>query len=187
MAKTWPKKGMRSDPFVDALAARRVLRDCYIAKQELSETESGARWRLRWFAAVTLLRTVGHVLKLVDGKRSPFLKEATEAAWDRWKSAPQLHIVFFEFIKRERDFALKEYELGSAVAVPPTEIHTHQLAHPILFGSRLVMQVDLVREAITWWETELEDIEADARSRRLSYRGTHPRAFHKKCRTKTKQ
>ena len=78
MARTWGRKRrgklVRNDPFtkVDALAARRVLRDAYRARNELAkafESDVAATHRLRWVTVITLLRAVGHALDSVDVRR----------------------------------------------------------------------------------------------------------------------
>jgi hypothetical protein len=67
--------------------------------------------RLHWVAAVALVRAVGHVLDKVDGT-SPAVKSAARAAFTRWKSSAPEHEIFREFIERERNTILKEYEFN---------------------------------------------------------------------------
>ena len=88
-------------------AARRVLADC---KAALEMLEDERRWRVGWVGALALLRAVGHVLRNVDG-RTPRAQAAINAAYDSWKAKPE-HLVFREFIERERNNILKEYRLS---------------------------------------------------------------------------
>ena len=138
MAQTWARKRRGkpalNDPFtkVDALAARRVLRDAYRARHELAKafkSEGAATRRLRWVAVITLLRAVGHALDNVDGRRSSAMKEAAKAAWTRWR----------EFIKRERDVVLKEYRFTTArVAGVGEPVKAIESTGPSLFCSLVI-------------------------------------------------
>jgi hypothetical protein len=133
MAETWAKnrrgKALRSDPFtkIDALAARRVLRDAYRARQDLAQafrSNNVTARRLRWgVTTVTLLRPVGHALDSIDTRRSPVMKQAARTVWKRWQDAPFHHLIFHEFIKRERDVVLKEFRFTEG-RVMASEGHT---------------------------------------------------------------
>ena len=74
-----------------ALHARLVYSDAEEAASRLEATlAQGGNWRIDWFAAVGLLRTIGHVLVNVDkpsGIRYPL----------------PAHPIFSQFIKPERD------------------------------------------------------------------------------------
>ena len=119
MAQTWGRKRrgelVRNDPNtkVDALAARRVLRDAYRARQELAkafQSDVVTTHRLRWVTVITLLRAVGHALDSVDVRRSLSMKEAAKAGWTRWRQNPLHHLIFHEFIKRERDLQRPQWK-----------------------------------------------------------------------------
>jgi hypothetical protein len=178
MATTWSRKKVEPNTRVDALAARRVLRDCYRSHNELKQANDGSEWRLRWLTTLTLLRSVGHVLNSIDAKRSPFLKSAIKAAWKRWARAESQHLIFREFIKHERDLVLKEYKLGESLVVPSEGAVTHSVNRPVFFGARLVEQPELVREAIEWWETQLTEIEEEAHVRLREHRMHQPSRRH---------
>ena len=47
--------------------ARQVLDDCELALEFLEQATTDQIWRVHWFAAVALIRTVGDVLDKVDG------------------------------------------------------------------------------------------------------------------------
>ena len=58
-----------------AYTARRILRDCHWAIRTLPTGDlNQAPGRQSWFAAVTLLRAVGHGLKNEDATRSAYLR-----------------------------------------------------------------------------------------------------------------
>ena len=112
MADTWTRirhgKRKRNNRFTksDALAARRILRDVYRAKNEFLEalaSDNLVQIRLRWITTITLLRSVGHLLKNVDTLRSSALANSVEAAWNRWNNSPLCHLIYHDFIKKERD------------------------------------------------------------------------------------
>jgi hypothetical protein len=171
MAETWARnrRGKRrlDDRYtkVDALAARRVLRDAYRARHELSEafqSENVATRRLRWVTAITLLRAVGHALDSVDVKRSPVLKQAAKDAWTRWKNAPFHNLIFHEFIKLERDVLLKEYrftERRVVVGEPESEPETIGATTILFIGDRTYSPLEAIDAALAWWESEIANIE----------------------------
>jgi hypothetical protein len=174
MAQTWARKRrgklVRNDPFtkVDALAARRVLRDAYRARQELAkafQSDTAATRRLRWVAVITLLRAVGHALDSVDVRRSPAMKEAAKAAWTRWRQNPFHHLIFHEFIKRERDVVLKEYRFTTgrmAVGEGVKAIGSIGPSTVLVIGDRPYSALEAVDAALAWWEAEISQIEHEA-------------------------
>jgi len=184
MAQTWPRKRrekpVRIDPLADALAARRVLRDAYRARHELAKAFQSDRTdthRLRWVTVITLLRAVGHALDSVDVRRSRAMKEAAKAAWTRWHQNPLHHLIFHEFIKRERDVVLKEYRLTSrrvaALGEPVNAIPSIGASTVFLIGGRSYSALGAIDAALEWWEAEISQIEHEAGSgnqpdRRLS-------------------
>src|SRR5687768_12740911 len=111
MAKTWPTnrqrrtRSDRNDVFArsDAIAARRVLRDVHIGLRELNTAQSDSEWRLRWVSIVTLLRSVGHVLDKVDGRRSTHLEQAVSEVWTEIKENRKDNRIYFQFIEMERN------------------------------------------------------------------------------------
>lgn len=175
MADTWPRtrrgKKKRNDPYTkyDALAARRVLRDAYRARNEFSRALSSnnlAEIRLRWITATTLLRTVGHVLERVDSSRSLMLATAIKAAWNRWDRHRFHHFIFHEFIKKERDTILKEYRatIFSPISEKVQSNENPSLYTAILVGDTSYSPLGAINSSIQWWETELGKIESEARN-----------------------
>ena len=174
MAQTWARnrhgKPLRGNRFtkVDALAARRVLRDAHRANQELAKSfESGAvaTQRLRWVTVVTLLRVVGHALENVDARRSISMKLAVKRAWTRWRQTPLHHLIFHEFIKRERDVLLKEYRFTAARVTAGESIEATEIVGAsavLLIGDRSYRALEVIDAALAWWEAEITAIEDDA-------------------------
>src|SRR5687768_8643647 len=104
-------------------AARDVLEDAREAVAELIDGLQGRLWRRRWFAAVALLRAVGHVLDKVDGKRSTKYRAAIDAEWPKLQKEP-----LFDFLDAERDNIIKQYRhsAGQGVTIywdKPAEYH----------------------------------------------------------------
>lgn len=159
----------RNDPLgatADTIAARRVLRDCHFALQELQAAAEGREWRLRWVTVITLLRAVGHVLGKVDGERSTYLAAAIKSHWTRVKAAPGGHVIFHDFIERERNTILKEYETSERLVASVDGDRQFGL----LIGTHIVKPLVAVRQAIGWWERLLTEIEEDAQRMRTAER-----------------
>ncbi|HLQ90730.1 MAG TPA: hypothetical protein VK148_11910 [Xanthobacteraceae bacterium] len=141
-----------------------ALRDCYRAFHELKSAEDGAQFRLRWITVIVLLRAVGHVLEKVDARRSPILHDAVTAAWARLRANRYANLIFFEFIERERNLVLKEYEFDGNVIMTSAGDSPLSARHAMRVGDRVIYQLDLLSEALRWWEGHLGDIEGDAES-----------------------
>ena len=168
-------------------AARRVLGDCEAALSMLDDEEDERRWRVLWAGAMALLRTVGHVLRNVDGADSE-VRSAVDAAWARWKGDRSKNAVFWEFIQKERNNILKEYrfsvldsaEVGLGLVVTRGDqdsgsVVSHET--PVALGENLFRPLmdgfgmgedarDVYGEALQWWDTELAGIEAASGSKR---------------------
>ena len=128
---------------------------------------SGQDWVLHWAASVSLLRTVGHALRIVDAKQSPAHRQAIDEAWEVWRAGKGELEIFWLFIQEERHAILKEFELhaGRWVTVhlggAPTEYTYPFMGHEEFAGKT---QPEMVRDAIHWWETQLTRIEASIAS-----------------------
>lgn len=164
MARTWrprgKKRGPAPDPEVDALSGRRVLRDCYIARRRFQSAKSHIDRRLSWVLSVALLRTVGHVVRNVDGARSVYLKEAVRERYLHWKAEPFQHLIFHEFIEKERNNTLKEYRMDSAVVAGTEEADIPESY--LLVGDLTLTPDQALGEAIAWWEHQLDAVEDGA-------------------------
>ena len=161
-------------------AARRVLGDCEAALNMLEDEEDERRWRVLWAGAMALLRTVGHVLRNVDGADAS-VHRVVDAAWGRWKADRSSNAVFWEFIEEERNNILKEYrfsvldsaEVGLVVVAREDEDSGHPVQDEAVFspGENLFRPLvdgfgtgedarDVYGEALQWWDAELSRIEA---------------------------
>lgn len=161
------------------VVARRVLGDCHMALNMLDDEEDEQRWRVLWAGAMALLRTVGHVLRKVDGADERVGK-AVDAAWNRWKGDRSSNAVFWEFIEEERNNILKEYRfsvLDSASVGLVVSSHADHasgglasdetlvslgdnLFRPLIEGFRMGEDArDVYDDALRWWDVELSHIE----------------------------
>ena len=161
--------------------ARKVLSDCEIALEMLENEEDLERWRVVWAGAMALLRAVGHVLAKEDG-RNPKLHPFVDAAYRRWKDDRVANQIFWNFIEEERNNILKQYHFNiypmdqtDVIVIPDTEnigtdessptpkvfSITGSLYRPIVDGFCEGDDArDVYREALEWWKTELNAIEA---------------------------
>ena len=160
-------------------AAREALEDCRGALAELVDGVQGRQWRRRWITCVVLLRAVGHVLDNVDGGRDAKLRRAVDNWWKNLKATKPEPLVFWAFIEEERNAILKEYQTraGQGVTIqlsgielnlrtgeqksdPPKPAIYHYTINTGPFAGR--GQRELLHEAIVWWDTQLNAIDADA-------------------------
>jgi hypothetical protein len=161
--------------------ARLALQDCEAALQDLRAGPTGYLWRTRWAAAVALLRSVGHVLDRVDKKTSPQLERAVDVAYAELQSTKPEPVIYWEFIKRERDNLLKEYrtEARQAIVFRPGTAHlnlrtgeqTSSPSGPTTYEHYMESGPfagqdprDVVASAIHWWRGYLDAIDAKVTS-----------------------
>ena len=147
--------------------ARMVLEDCKGALSDFKDGLQGAEWRRHWMLCVILLRVVGHVLDKVDGKANPQLGKIVDGEYERLKKSKPNPSIFWEFIDQERNNLIKLYETSAGQGVttkmgavgtselPETEYHYFINSGP--FQGR--DQRDMIREAISWWENHLNNID----------------------------
>lgn len=93
------------------------------------------------------------------------MKQAVKANWKRWQDAPFHHLIFHQFIKRERDVVLKEYRFTEARVTPGEGDgagETVSAATIILIGDRSYSALEAVDAALAWWETEIAKVEDEA-------------------------
>ena len=162
--------------------AREVLSDCKIALEILEEEQDLQRWRIHWAAAVALIRAVGHVLDKVDGG-DPDIKNVASKYFKSWKKLGPAHEIFREFIEKERNNILKEYQFGIhpneevgmviQVGLEPVsggkrinvgEIFNigENIYRPLLDSYREGDDArDVLSEAIDWWEIQLDLIDEE--------------------------
>lgn len=147
------------------LNARVVLQDCRDAINELNNDIQGSVWRRKWTTAVILLRTIGHVLESVDSKISAHHKVAIEEAHKQINNSKHDNLIFFEFIKKERDLIVKEYKTSAGQGVTvyvgfgdnKSTVVNHYLINSGPFEGQ--DQRDVLREAVKWWEEYLDNVD----------------------------
>jgi len=157
-------------------AAREALEDCRGAIDSLVDGVQGREWRRRWILSVVLLRAIGHVLDKVDGARSPAHRAEIDRWWSNLKSSRPLPTIFWEFIDEERNSILKQYRTnagqGVTVQLSGSEVSTRgappkvdppkpAIYHYVLNGGPYQGwdHRDVLRNALTWWEQQLEQID----------------------------
>jgi hypothetical protein len=162
--------------------AREALADCEHALADFKASANTDFQRTRWVALMTLLRTVGYVLKEVDrDSATPAMKQAIDAAWDELKASKPNPPIFWAFIKGERGDVVHLYEIRAAANIKVTVPTSGLSWAPVSvggFGTRyqpatfdFFMRsgpfegfdpLVLCREAIEFWRAHIEDIERRA-------------------------
>jgi hypothetical protein len=152
-----------------AYTARRMLRDCDWAIRGFPTGGlNQAPGRQAWFAAVALLRAVGHGLRNEDAVRSVYLREAIEVAWEKWKKDFYSSEIFYGFIEDERNTLLKEYRFENERKVYVEDARGEQQL--VLIGGKAVAPADALRIAWRWWQEEIGRIERHAADMRQEER-----------------
>ncbi|WP_020161261.1 hypothetical protein [Methylobacter marinus] len=156
--------------------AREVLEDCKVAAAEIKDGVTGREWRIKWVAAVALLRAVGHTLRKVDASSDQTMEQLVSEAWDKLVSTKPEPKIFWQFIEDERNNILKEYRLGAGqgVTIRPGTLHVNlkngeqwsEPGEPTLFHYKMTSgpykgrdQRDVLNEAIDWWDAYLSNLE----------------------------
>jgi len=162
--------------------ARRALEDCRLALRMLEDESDLARWRLHWVAAVALIRAVGHVLDKVDGSDAD-VKRVSQKQFKEWKKSGPQHEIFREFIEKERNHILKEYQVNvhpneevgilMEVDLQSAEDGSRQRVQQVFgLGENIYRPLldsyregddgrDVYSEAIKWWEAQLTLIDEE--------------------------
>jgi hypothetical protein len=160
-----------------AVKAREALEWCRYGHRKMrSNPTMGPDWVLDWVliwaGTIALLRAVGHALVNEDAEIDARMKKAQRAWWDTLKATKPNPSIFWEFIERDRNLLLKEAELTVEPSVSGGTIPRHAPQPPQpppiynykMKSGRFAGQDprDLVRDAIKWWEEQLDDIEQKA-------------------------
>jgi len=147
-----------------------VLEDCELALKLLEQESDPRRFRLFWLAAVSALRSVGHVLYKVDAASSPAFGQAVNAAYRRWQQDREANKIFWLFIDDERNSVLKQadpgvYPLPNEVAIEPGLVYEldFDIFAPMIRGPWKGEDCrDVVAKAIKWWRCELSRVQNEA-------------------------
>ena len=167
--------------------ARQVLEDCELALEFLEQSTNDQIWRIHWFAAVALVRTVGDVLDKVDG-RNPIYTKSIKSAYQIWKADQDSNKIFWCFIKEQRDKLIHEYDSDahpshSASIVLEFDLVSLADGTKTRHGTAIELEEniyrpmlagpwegddarDVLREAIDWWSIELDKIDLEAHNKR---------------------
>jgi hypothetical protein len=165
-------------PIERTLHAWIVLGDCEKAADQLDRAVTPDQWRVPYVACVALLRTVGNVLQKVDARRDKNYGTVIREFLAFTQSDKKRFSIFWEFIKKERDIILKEYSFTSEgfmelPIIESTDEESGDLEVTGIFTTDLLL-IDsdpghlyeghdirnLVREAIEFWTSSLNYIEA---------------------------
>lgn len=96
------------------LISWRILLDAMVPLLRLGNIPDDAppssEWRVDYVAALTLLRSIWHVLNRVDAKQFPLVRERLELIKPRISKSENL-----KWLRSNRDKALKEYALSAEV------------------------------------------------------------------------
>ena len=166
--------------------ARLVLQDAMHVRQKLEDETSALEWRLGWVLAVVLLRAVGHVLAKVDGDADPAVASVVKVCFTEWKSGAE-HSIFQDFIEKERNSILKEYNAG--ITEGSVDVMTAvQSSCGFQFTSHASLEDNIYRPltdgpfagedgrtildyAIDWWVAQLAEVDRQVVSLRQASRG----------------
>lgn len=154
--------------------ACKVLQDVIWVRERLETEEDATAWRIHWITCVTLLRSVGLVAHKVDGRTHPNLASACEQIFKTWKTGEE-HKIFRDFIERQRNLILKEYETGMSEGDIPVMVTTedpdgNRSGYGFTLGENLYRPLkdcpwegddgrDVIDEAISWWKREISKME----------------------------
>jgi hypothetical protein len=158
------------------LAARLVLEDCRHAFAAMRSEALPSEWRRNLVALLTLLRAIGHVLDKVDAARDQKLRGPVTDWWKQVNNDKVQHPLFWEFIERERNSFIKQYEttarqvmVGHVGAVnydSKTDTYTSDPYRPLEYKQTMTAGyftgrefLEVADEALHWWEAQLAQIE----------------------------
>jgi hypothetical protein len=163
-----------------AKRAREALADCTNALIDFERAANTEFQRPRWVAVMTLLRTVGLVLKAVDYPLAdPETRQRIDGAWKDLNAAKPEPRIFHEFIDAERFQAVHLYEVRAQVNVTVRPGPAILSWSPVVAGATSGMgggpttfdfimregpfkghdPLDLCGEAIAFWRTYLDAID----------------------------
>lgn len=156
-------------------AARVVLQDVIYVRNILEDEPRQVEWRLNWILAVVLLRSVGHVLNNVDGASSPEVKRLANKLHAEWKKDHPGHAIFRDFIERERNSIVKEYQFTmTAGPVPIIATIAQEDGFDTIRQALLEENIyrpmgdgpyqgedgrTMIDDAIAWWKMQLDYID----------------------------
>jgi hypothetical protein len=154
--------------------ARLVLQDVLFVRQKLEDELGQIEWRLYWVLAVVLLRAVGHVLDKVDGANDPMVKKHAHNLFRSWRTGDE-NLIFRDFIDKERNSILKEYQSNMTSGPVPMVAYLQtndgfDTIRQFLIEENIYRPVStgpfagedgrtLIDEAIRWWFSQIDEID----------------------------
>lgn len=140
---------------------------------------SGSLWRRRYLTAVVLLRAVGHVLDRVDAREDEGLRGRVNRHYLALQNYRDRHAIYWEFIKKERDLFVKQYESAArrtfyygtpgerfeytgsdGTKIQGVRMERTTITYTLVKGLHAGRDVrDVIQEAIDWWKKSLDEIE----------------------------
>jgi hypothetical protein len=156
--------------------AREALADCEHALADFAAGANTPFQRSRWVAVMTLLRTVGLVLKDVDRPTADAAtQQRIDAEWKRLNATKPEPRIFHDFIDAERAAVVHFYEMRAAVNITvrpgPATLGGTMFGAAFGFGPTTFDYfmrdgpfkgrdpLDLCREAIDFWRCYLDAID----------------------------
>lgn len=158
----------------------------------MSSNPTGLDWVIIWAGTIALLAAINHALRTEDANGDIRLKKAQSDWWAALKAAKRDPPIFWQFIDRDRHRLLKEAYLtvGQSATVfvrgAPARGHAGDVSgridseeppqpeeQPPLLSAIYTYHMNsgpfagqdprqLVKDAIEWWEKQLDDIEQKA-------------------------
>ena len=150
---------------------KKILRDVSYVCELMEKCEDDIRLlRLYFVLCVTLLRTVGHVLDKVASEESRELNTAISKWWRELKQNRNENAIFFNFIEKERNLILKEYEtnireddihITYGIGIEMNLFNLGGLYRPLADTSYSDEDIrDIISDCIRWWNKQLNVIGA---------------------------
>jgi hypothetical protein len=119
---------------------------------EASLDRHGERWRVPYVAAITLLRSIGHVVEKVDGKRDKAVRQVLKEHWSTWKQDE-----IFKTLDDYRNHALKEFSFG--LYRTSSNDQATPLDALLFFGETPKDALNELRQSWHWWDGILTEVE----------------------------
>ena len=152
--------------------AYEALADAEFVLELLEKCDDKRLFRIYFIASMTLLRTVGQVL--VSKSADPNTKATALKVFAEQKPDDESNKIFFEFIKKERDIIIHEYEINldcddwDVVYSDGVDFGTFNLGELYRPLSDLSFEGtdvrDLLENSIIWWKQQLVAIEKELKS-----------------------
>ena len=139
-------------PTLSAWAPWYFVKEILFRIQNSDIDEEHPEWRIDWIAGVAVLRVIGHVLHKVDSVKSAKHSAIINFAWREWRNNQDNHWIFTEFVEKERNSIMKEFNFGATL---PADEDNRTLA----FKDTEFDATQLFREAVYWWRAQLRSIE----------------------------